>query len=193
MEPVTLKNVKPHFYTFSFDFGQLLALQRLFDRQVRSYLLQNPELLSGGATHCFALPGGDFSLFSYNQAPLLWIAANNNKCRGLFQSFFDTLAPNLRKLLQARLSIKKNLQLYSGFFVVGHQATEALWHTDYLNNANAYTLLTPLFALEPEHGQLLYQLNEASLRYTYKLGEAVCVGQDLLHTCLLYTSPSPRD
>lgn len=73
--------------------------------------------------------------------------------------------------------------MYCGFLVIGDRAPETMWHYDFRTGAQAFTLITPLFELLPEHGHLLYRLADKQARkYTYRLGEAILLGEKFSHT-----------
>jgi hypothetical protein len=92
--------------------------------------------------------------------------------------------------------------MYSGFFVVSNVIDTASWHLDYHDGANAFTLITPLFDLLPEHGQLLYldgtvPLDEVerapkdgAKKYTYRVGEGILFGDCFAHTTEPYKESS---
>ena len=54
------------------------------------------------------------------------------------------IADDVRKLID----LKHRVIVYSGFFVVGNHMPEETWHVDYLEGANAFTLIAPLFELD---------------------------------------------
>jgi hypothetical protein len=173
----------------------LSPLRRLFEREIAPALL--PEMLTGGTRWQQRLAATDFAVFSYNAAPLLWISGNNARGFGWFQAFFDQL--NLPSI------DGQPPQLYGGFFVVGNKASELLWHDDYTEFANAYTLLTPLYPFREDQGHLLYypviaddntaapDINiQEPLQYTYKEGEALLIGHGLQHATEPYVSKHLR-
>lgn len=145
-------------------------------------------MLAGGVRWQQRLAATDFAIFSYNAAPLLWISGNNAQGLGWFQAFFDSLGlPTIDG---------EPPQLYGGFFVVGNHATAPLWHDDYTEFANAYTLLTPLYPFRENQGHLLYYPKESThpdpLRYLYKEGEALIIGHGLKHSTEPYASKHLR-
>ena len=46
--------------------------------------------------------------------------------------------------------------MYQGSYVVSDGVEAANWHVDYWEGSSAYTLLTPLYELDPEYGHLWY-------------------------------------
>ena len=196
-----------HFLRHAFDPGLLQPLQQAFTQQIAPQL--SPAMLAGGRQWQAHLPKVPFDVFSYNQAPLLWVSGANARGFGWFQAFFDAL--------QLQLVLPEATRLYCGFFVVSNRAPEPLWHDDYVHFANAYTLLTPLNALAPSHGHLLYypptsnpfagdetgqtqsqnqgqeqphtQSPAQPQQYHYTPGEALIIGHKLLHS----TAPYPPD
>lgn len=171
------------FFSHAFLPELLSPLQRVFERDVRPVLRE--DMLNGGERWQQKLDGSDFAVFSYNAAPLLWVSGSNAKGMGWFQAFFDSLGlPKING--QAP-------QLYCGFFVISHHAPACLWHDDYTDFANAYTLLTPLYSLTSQQGHLLYyppdtDLQQKPLRYTYTEGEALIIGHGLMHSTEPYSA-----
>jgi hypothetical protein len=179
-------------YTFSFPASLLCDLQRQFEREVRPFF-EDPaqaELLRGGKYQHLLLPGGNYSLCSYDTDPLFWVANRQASNYALFKTFFEALG--LEQALKPKIKHKQHLVMYCGFFVVGNQAPDPNWHYDYRPGAPAYTLITPLFELSPEHGQLLYELPDRQRHiYPYKTNEAIVFGEGFLHSTEPY-EPSPN-
>jgi hypothetical protein len=97
---------------------------------------------------------------------------------------------NIDETVKKLVDCDDNIVLYSGFFVVGNHSAKEFWHMDYADGANAYTLITPLFELNYDHGNLLYKNSgEKTQTYTYKSGEAIILGENFLHT----TEPYPKN
>ena len=93
------------------------------------------------------------------------------------------IEPEVRKLVDCR----EKAVMYCGFLVVGDRAPASQWHNDYAPGANAFTLITPLFELDPGHGHLLYKVGEQTHRYQYTLNEAIFFGEKTAHS----TEPYP--
>lgn len=176
-------------YTLRFDAELLRPLQADFAHVVQPWL-QSPSgrrALQGGGLLRRVLPGRAYAAFSYNDYPLLWIAQHRADTLARFQRLFRTLALDL--LLEDLVQPAHRVRFYAGFFVVGRQAPAPLWHEDYAVAAPGYTLITPLYPLAPEHGQLLYQTAAAQTAvYRYRSGEAVLLGAGLQHS----TEPYPH-
>lgn len=187
-----LKQLQPglNAYTFRFDEGLLDEIRASFASELRGFLADpaTQHLFRGGAT--FRLPAGrrqpEYFIFSYDAYPLLWFSNNTALTYGIYRRFFDALAiaDDVRELVDH----ENGIVMYCGFLVIGDRAPEPLWHIDYQQGANAYTLITPLFELEPGHGHLLYKGHgDRQETYTYRLGEAIVLGENFLHT----TAPYP--
>lgn len=156
-------------------------------------LLENPQnqyLFRGGQTHR-AKVGKSASYFalSFENYPLLWFSNNDASTYNIFRRFFDALA--IQDEVKKLVDYHRSIVMYCGFLVIGDRAPAAQWHNDYSTNANAFTLITPLFELEPDHGHLLYKLENKSLRYQYRLGEAIFFGEKTAHTTEPY-EPSTK-
>lgn len=132
-----------------------------------------------------------YYLTSYGDYPLLWISASDKATYEVFNQFFRSLdIVDDTKLL---VDFDKSIVMYSAFFVVGNVAPHELFHVDYLPDSHAYTLLTPLYPLLPEHGNLLYKAAPTSdeLRlYRYRMGEVVTFGEQFEHSTQSYAKQS---
>ncbi len=164
--------------TYAFRPSLLQPLRQVFERQLVQRL--SPEMLAGGRPWRQHIPGTDFDVFSYNTEPLLWLSGHHEQGLGWFQAFFDAL--QLTRILPGMT------RLYCGFFVVGNRALHPGWHDDYLEPANAWTLLTPLYPWVSGHGHLLYYPTAEAFaaqagpeRYVYTPGEALLISHGLWH------------
>jgi hypothetical protein len=112
-----------------------------------------------------------------------WLSADDQPTHNTFLSLFQRLgvAETFRPIVGG------SIHLYSAFFVVRSECTEADLHVDYSKNVKtrALTLMTPLY---PEYSavqdfQLLYRTHDKSLRrYRYQLGEAIVFGASFYHS-----------
>lgn len=179
-------------FTFHYPAALLEALQADFRAHILPFFQapEQAELLNGGKYHSFDLPSGAYSLCSYDTDPLFWVANAQAQTYSLFQTFFEALG--LEEALKSHLPHRQKLVMYCGFFVVGNQAPDPNWHYDYRPGAPAYTLITPLFELSPEHGHLLYELPDRQRQhYRYQTNEAIVLGDGFLHSTEPY-EPSPH-
>jgi len=186
--PLTKLSPEHNAYRFTFDTQLLAPLQQLYRSHIAQPLEKNAQVLAGGKDVRAILnsPVGRFFVMSYKTAPLLWVSNDDKTTYQYFSTFLDALdlGADIKRLVNHR----KEVVMYSGFFVVGNHLDEPLWHVDYFETANAYTFLTPLFELDPSHGGLLYTDTQKHVyRYKYKLGEGVIIGDGFLHT----TEPYP--
>lgn len=169
-------------FTFCFDKNLLDELRALYLNSVLPYLNHHPELLEGGYYREHSAGHADeLFVVSYDTFPLLWFSYNDALSFDVYQRFFNRL--NLTAALKGLLDFKQKVVMYCGFFVIGDRAPEAMWHNDYRQGAEAFTLITPLFELDPQHGHLLYQLPDSQIaRYSYQPGEAVILGDNFFHS-----------
>ncbi|MGV3524002.1 MAG: hypothetical protein ACO1RX_07250 [Candidatus Sericytochromatia bacterium] len=168
--------------TLRFDPLLLQPLQQFFCAQLAPVLHgQGQDWLTGGRVIRQRITGTAYAAFSYDTYPLLWLSADQAVSFAAYATLFAELG--LADALRPYLEDGQRPVLYGGFLVVGNRAAEPLWHEDYLPGAQAYTLITPLFELAPEHGHLLYEDAQAQeQRYVYRLGEAILLGAGLLHS-----------
>jgi hypothetical protein len=193
-----LSQVSPHVNGFTFEFpdAALDEVRSMYIASVAGRLdaPENLDILAGGQPVSRALETNDhkFLIKSYGSAPLLWISSNDSATYDVFKRAFNRLGidDDVKRLVDYR----SNITMYCGFFVVSNHMPSEVWHVDYRPGANAYTLLTPLFDLEPGHGQLLFKdWRGATRRYTYQVGEGIIVGDYFDHTTEPYEfCPQPR-
>lgn len=190
----SLQRLHPHLdaYTVRFDDALLEEIRASYQRHLAA-LVDSPRhqyLFEGGRTHRAQLGDpGPYFVLSYEDYPLLWFSNDNEETYATFRRFFEALS--LDDALRQRIDCRHRVVLYCGFLVIGDRAPAAQWHCDYVANANAFTLLTPLFELEPEHGHLLYRVGEQSHRYRYQSNEAILFSDQTPHSTEPY-APSPR-
>lgn len=180
-------------YTVRFKEALLDEIRDAY-RQELAPLLGNPKnqfLFQGGRTHRVKVgKSAAYFALSFESYPLLWISNNDADTYALFRRFFDSL--DIEGELRRIIDHKERIVMYCGFLVVGDRAPAAQWHCDYAPNANAFTLITPLFELDPGHGHLLYKLGEETLKYRYNLGEAIFFGEKTAHTTEPYQPTSQK-
>jgi hypothetical protein len=178
-------------YTLRFD-GHLLDEVRSLWEQVAGPTLSDPanaHLLAGGKRVDLELGSGESRLYvtSFGEAPLLWLSNDNDQTYAIFERFFRSL--EIDDDVKELVDHDERIQVYCGFFVVGNVAEQSKWHVDYQDGANGYTLITPLYELDEQHGHLIYQdANEKLYRYVYEMDELVLFGEGFPHT----TEPYPK-
>lgn len=186
----------PNAFTMNFDIDILKDLQSMYLSDLGP-VISNPNnaaILSGGQRFISELDLGESQYFltSYGKNPLLWVSNNNEKTYQIFKKFYEQL--DIDQELNKMIDVEDTIQVYCGFFVVGNKLQKEIWHVDYLEDANAFTLITPLFEVHKEHGDLLYLNHEQKIRkYEYKYGEAVIFGDKFKHSTETYSkSPNMR-
>ena len=169
--------------TFQFEEALLDEIRESYLNRL-SPLFEDPEnqyLFQGGRSHRVKVgESAPYFALSYESYPLLWVSNNDAQTYALFRRFFDAIG--IESEIRGLVDHQEKIVMYCGFLVVGDRAPAAQWHCDYAPDANAFTLITPLFDLEPEHGHLLYKLGGQTERYQYKLGEAIFFGEKTPHT-----------
>ena len=176
-------------YTFRFQDGLLDEIRDSYRRELAP-ILENPDnqyLFQGGRSHRARVgKSGSYFALSFESYPLLWFSNNDAETYGIFRRFFDALS--IENAVRELVDCRDGIVMYCGFLVIGDRAPAAQWHNDYADGANAFTLITPLFELEPAHGHLLYKLGDQTERYQYTLGEGILFGEKTPHT----TEPYPQ-
>ena len=121
-----------------------------------------------------------FHVSSYGTAPLLWISSNNAHTYQLFKSFMDEI--DVMDDIKELVDFDDHIEVYCGFFVVGKKMDRQTWHKDFVDGANGYTLITPLFGLDKLHGNLMYKDASLAIKtYEYKMNEAIIFGEGFEH------------
>jgi hypothetical protein len=176
-------------FIFDFDPGLLAHLQHAYRQNIAPFfeIPEHRQKLEGVYYQSEVLPGKDYYLVSYDTYPLLWVTNHSQNSYQDFHAFFTALG--LETPLRDTLAFRKQLMMYSGFFVIGDHAREKMWHYDYRPGAQGMTLITPLFDWQACHGQLLYRRVDGSEGiYTYKKNQAILLGEGVLHS----TQPYPK-
>jgi hypothetical protein len=173
-------------YAFSFDDSILGRLRTVYAAEVAGNLDAAYAAIRRGSNYAIRQGGHEFHVTNYDEN-LLWVSSNNAATYEVFSECFDAL--NIAEGLKRLVDHDEKIVMYCGFFVVSYQMTEPSWHVDYFENANAYTLLTPLFELDADQGNLLYRNEQGSIdRYRYRTGQGLLIGEQFLHA----TEPYPR-
>ena len=178
-------------FSFSFDETILSNIREAYHSHILP-MLKNSEydaLFAGGESRHGPLGEGEHQYYfvTYDKEPLFWLSNNNLHTYRLFEEIFKAL--NIKEAVKHLVDFEEDIILYSGFFVIGDRAYQDAWHVDYVPESNAYTLITPLFQLLPDHGNLLFQdANNDTQTYVYKKGDAVIFGDHFLHS----TEPYPQ-
>jgi len=178
-------------YKVSFDSSLLNTLRNMFDSALRERLGRE------GYAYLFAgleqiniqmkLEDLQFHVTSYGTAPLLWISSNNAHTYNIFKSFMDEL--DIMDDIKELVDFEDHIEVYCCFFVVGKKMDRQTWHKDYVDGANGYTLITPLFDLGKSHGNLMYKDESSAVKtYEYKMNEAIVFGDGFEHA----TEPYPE-
>ncbi len=178
-------------YKVSFNPSLLTALQTMFDEVLKERLNREgyAYLFTGMEQINIQMKFDDlqFHVTSYGTAPLLWISNNNAHTYALFKSFMDEL--DIMDDIKELVDFENKIEVYCGFFVVGKKMDRETWHKDFQDDANAYTLITPLFELDESHGQLMYKDETSATKvHEYKMNEAVVFGDGFEHA----TQPYPE-
>lgn len=176
-------------FTLSFDPLLLDEIKASYLRELGPFWRDpaHQALLNGGR-NIRQPAGSEYYIFSYGEYPLLWFSSHTPGTFALYRRLFEAL--QLGERFKPLIDHEQGIQIYCGFLVIGDRADEPLWHVDYPPGTPAYTLITPLFIPEPEHGHLLYfRAQDRKLAtYSYQPGEAIILGEDFLHSTEPYTS-----
>lgn len=171
-------------FKLNFEGGLLDDIRDSYESKIRNFISHknSQKFLEGGKAYSQKVEQSseDYYLASYGEDPLLWISSNTQATYEIFRRFFDDLG--IESQIKTLVDHKNEIRMYCGFFVVGNRAPRNSWHIDYFPGANAYTLITPLFELEKDHGNLLYKNDDSISLYKYEYEEAIIFGDNFSHT-----------
>jgi hypothetical protein len=176
-------------FEFQFDASRLDRLASIYEAVV-AQRLDLPTVRSGGTHEKVQGDGLRFHVATQYGSPA-WVSSDDLTTHLEFQSVFDALG--LAAAVKPLVDWHERIVLYQGFYIVSDGVADASWHVDYYPGANAYTLLTPLYELEPGSGHLWYIGDGQMLarqyirRQQYQRGVGVLVGDGFFHC----TEPHP--
>jgi hypothetical protein len=178
-------------YKFNFDESLLDEIRDSYARELHP-IFSNPEnrrLFQGGNKLRQSLGAAtkEYFVVSFLSYPLLWLSSNTMETYAIYRRFFDRL--DIEDEVKQLVEHDSKIVMYCGFLVVSEFTPEHSWHVDYKPGANAYSMLTPLFDLDPGHGDLLYKSANGQARtYSYETGEAIMFGDHFSHCTEPYES-----
>jgi hypothetical protein len=178
-------------FTFSFAEDLLAEIRESYYRDLHPILSipENRRLFEGGRVIRQPLGSGasEYFIVSFLDYPLLWLSSNTPQTYDIYRRFFDSL--DIEDDIRQLVDYDEKIVVYCGSLVIGDRSLEHSFHVDYQPGANAYSLLTPLFELDPGHGDLLYKVgNERVETYPYAVGEACVLGDTFYHCTEPYDS-----
>jgi len=113
-----------------------------------------------------------------------WISARTEDGFNLFESAFTRL--DVAKWVEPYIDFENQVRMFGGHLVVRTECTEPSFHVDWMDGKNeGFTLLTPITDNTAGFGLIYKKLNGELGEYEYKLGEALIIGSNFLHS----TSP----
>lgn len=190
MKKLILLNNGLNAFKFQFDDHLLDEIRNSYRSKLQCFLAdpRYQYLFEGGRR--FDLPiepsSNEYYLSSYGTNPLLWFSCNTFETYNIYKRFFDAL--EIESEVKELVDYDDKIVMYCGFLVIGNRAPNHIWHVDYDPNANAYTLITPLFDLDSDQGNLLYRsTDDQTVPYQYALGEAIIFGDKFIHSTEPYS------
>ena len=174
-------------FAFDFDPSLLDRLAWMYDSVVAPKL--DGQVLRAGSA--LILQGNHlrFQVVPYHS--LAWVSAADLATHREFEKVFDGLG--LAEAVKPLVDWHERIVMYNGFYVVSNGVAEPNWHVDYFGGAHAYTLLTPLYDLDPHHGHLLFLSPEQEMmRFCYRRGAGAVVGEGFVHATEPHPSGKPR-
>lgn len=173
-------------FQFRFDPSLLAPLASIYESVVAPKL--DFSRLRSGADHDKLHGDGlRFHVAQYGNL-LAWVSADDLATHGEFGRLFEHL--QLAEAAKHLIDWHERIVMYNGFYVVSEGVERASWHRDYVDGAQAYTLLTPLYELDADHGQLWYESGGQTVRYQYRHGVGVLFGEGFRHATEPFTPTS---
>lgn len=124
------------------------------------------------------------------QSDVSWLTPKTEADFALFQSAFDRLG--VATHVQPYLDLSERVRLYGAHFVSRRRCSEPDFHLDWVDTNNeAFTLLTPLTDNAVGFGLLYKRLDGTVGEYDYKLGEALILGDNFVHSTKPGSSEKP--
>jgi hypothetical protein len=119
-----------------------------------------------------------------------WLTPRTETDFALFESVFDRLG--VGNHVKPYLDLSEGVRLYGAHFVSRRRCSEADFHLDWVDaNNEAFTLLTPLTDNAAGFGLLYKRLDGTVGDYDYKLGEALILGDNFVHSTKPGISDAP--
>jgi hypothetical protein len=174
-------------FQFRFDPSLLAPLAAVYESVVAPNL-DFPRLRSDAGHDKLRGDGLRFHVSRYGHL-LAWVSADDLTTHREFARLFEHL--ELADAAKHLVDWRERIVLYNGFYVVSDGVESPSWHRDYVDGAQAYTLLTPLYELDAEHGQLWYESGGETMRYEYRHGVGVMFGEGFRHATEPF-APTPR-
>ena len=176
-------------FQFRFDPSLLAPLASIYENVVAPKL-DLPRLRGGAGHDELHSDGLRFHVSQYGNL-LAWVSAGDLATDREFRCLFEHL--RVADMAKHLIDWHERIVMYNGFYVVSDGVESPSWHRDYVDGAQAYTLLTPLYELDAEHGQLWYKSGGETVRYEYRRGVAVLFGAGFRHATEPFTPTSrPR-
>ena len=117
-----------------------------------------------------------------------WISGRTEKAFDLFQSAFDRM--NIAQWVEPYVDFDNHIRLFGGFLVLRSTCAAPSFHVDWLDGQNnGFTMLTPITDNCDGFGLIYKKLNGETGDYRYRLGEALVVGSNFVHS----TAPGRSD
>lgn len=172
-------------FKFQFEDELLNEIRNSYRQDIDKFITDNhnQHMFEGGTilNQTIKESKNNYHLTSYGTNPLLWFSCNNQKTYNIYRRFFDALG--IEQEVKELVEYDKNIIMYCGFLVIGDRAEDFMWHVDYFPDANAYTLITPLFELDNDHNHLLYKNSDKVISsYKYSINEAIIFGDHFVHS-----------
>ena len=175
-------------FQFRFDPSLLAPLASIYENVVAPKL-DFPRLRSGAGHDKLHGDGLRLDVSRYGNL-LAWVSADDSATHREFGRLFEHL--HLADAAKDLIDWHGRIVLYNGFYIVSDGVDGPSWHRDYVDGAQAYTLLTPLYELDAEHGQLWYESGGEVVRYEYRHGVGLLIGEGFRHATEPFASTSRR-
>lgn len=110
-----------------------------------------------------------------------WISGRTEEAFGLFQSAFDRM--EVAKWVEPYVDFDRQIRMFGGFLVLRSECTAPSFHVDWVDaNNEGFNLLTPITDNSEDFGLIYKKLNGETGEYKYKLGEALIIGSNFVHS-----------
>lgn len=110
-----------------------------------------------------------------------WVSGRTEDAFGLFQSAFDRM--KVAQWVEPYVDYDDQIRLFGGFLVLRSACATPSFHVDWLDgNNNGFTMLTPITDNSDGFGLVYKKLSGEAGEYSYRLGEALVIGSNFVHS-----------
>ncbi len=156
--------------------GEMLALN-VMTVPIEQSIVTEFASLAGGAPD----PTSFASVRPPWHSDIEWISARTETAFATFESAFERL--DIAKWVEPYVDYDTQIRMFGGFVVLRSQCDEPSFHLDWHDgNNNGFNLLTPITDNGAGFGLIYKKLDGSVGSYDHKMGEAIIIGSNFVHS-----------